>query len=117
MGADSQEPDPDSNPVPTPAVSEPNSSYHFTSKELYHLAIYRAACRYNFFNDSSGVEDYAHDPSFSFDFLKVEDTQTTSNTSDNKYPFTSRERKELEKRRAAVVGGYYKDDMPSKSTE
>jgi hypothetical protein len=78
----------------------------FTKRELERLEAYRAAVAAGFYTDQYGSGEAADTD------VLAELRDEAGVTTDEVYPFTAEERLRLERCRAAVAGGYYRDDQP-----
>ena len=85
-------------------VDRANST--FTKREPERLTAYRAAVVAGFYTDWDGSAETADTDVLAW--LGDDDGVHAATA----YPFTAAERQRLERCRAAVVGGYYRDDQP-----
>jgi len=80
----------------------------FTTQELQRLASYRAAVAAGFYTDWDGSAETTDTEVLAWLRTPADEPNHAAG-----YPFTDAERLRLERCRAAVAAGYYRDDEPS----
>ena len=83
------------------------SNSTFTTQELQRLAAYRAAVAAGFYTDWDGSAESTDTEVLAW--LRASANEPNDAAA---YPFTDAERVRLERCRAAVAAGYYRDDEP-----